>query len=186
MIDVTDPHAKASDWRPLIETTLSRVWPDLVNGTHWIEAQVDVESGGDPKVMSNKGAMGLMQLMPGTAADLGVSNPFDPSMNLDGGVRYLRDQYLHLPEIPRDPDRLYWAFGSYNCGRAFINMALHLAREAGAVHWWEWNVGKAFLRDPRCEVHDKSPDWHQVWQYVDRIIQKYNQTYSAFVAKESQ
>ena len=56
-----------------------------------IRAMIQVESGWNTQAVSNKGAQGLMQLMPRTAAMLGVTNPFDPVQNIEGGVRYISD-----------------------------------------------------------------------------------------------
>ena len=55
-----------------------------------VRAVIEVESNFDRHAVSPKGARGLMQLIPSTGARFGVSDPFDPAQNIDGGVRYLR------------------------------------------------------------------------------------------------
>lgn len=56
-----------------------------------LHAVITVESGYDPQAVSQRGAVGLMQLMPQTARRYGVRNMYDPAQNIQGGARYLRD-----------------------------------------------------------------------------------------------
>jgi hypothetical protein len=78
--------------------------PDLVNSV------IRAESGFNPKAVSRKGAVGLMQLEPQTAAQLGVTDLFDPSANVDGGTRYLRELLV------RYNFDLIKALAAYNAG----------------------------------------------------------------------
>lgn len=77
--------------------------PELISGI------ILQESAGNPRARSHCGAMGLMQLMPETAARLGVSNPWDPAQNIDGGAKYIR-QMLDIF------GRIDHAIAAYNAG----------------------------------------------------------------------
>ena len=88
-----------------------------------VRAVVTAESDFDPNTVSSAGAMGLMQLMPGTARDLGVSDPFDPTQNIEGGARYLS---MMLERFDGDENK---ALAAYNWGPSNVEAGGRLPAE---------------------------------------------------------
>ncbi len=94
-----------SDLAPLIERAAAQTGLPAA----LIDAVIRTESGYRPRAVSRAGAKGLMQLMPGTARDVGVRDPFDPEQNIMGGARYLRRMFDRYGSL-----RL--AVAAYNAG----------------------------------------------------------------------
>lgn len=80
-----------------------------------VRAVVQAESGYNVRAVSNKGAVGLMQLMPATAVELAVASPFDPEENLRGGTRYLRAL------LERFGGDVTLALAAYNAGPSAVD-----------------------------------------------------------------
>jgi soluble lytic murein transglycosylase-like protein len=88
-----------------------------------VVAVIEVESQFNPYAVSHRGAQGLMQLMPATAASLGVRDAFDPRDNVDGGVRHLR--WL----LDRFEDDLPTVLAAYNAGEGTVLKKRTMPRE---------------------------------------------------------
>lgn len=164
----------AAQWRPLINKLAPQVWGKGftiagISIEDWTQAQVQAESGGNPNAVSPVGAQGLLQLMPFTAKELGVTSPFDPEQNLRAGMLYLKQQYDHFPEIPGDLDRLMFSYASYNCGRGFLNTALQIAESDRINEHWRWSVLAWYLMHRECTVAMRSPSYRDVWRYTAGI-----------------
>ncbi len=100
------PESGSVDLNEVVNSASQRYWldPDLVNSV------IKAESGFNVRAVSPKGAQGLMQLMPGTASQLGVPNAFDPAANVEGGTKYLREL------LERYNFDLVKALAAYNAG----------------------------------------------------------------------
>ena len=79
-----------------------------------VKSIIKAESNFNPRAVSNKGARGLMQLMPSTGADMGVRDFYDPEQNIDGGVRYFR---FLLDNFSGDVEL---SVAAYNCGQGRV------------------------------------------------------------------
>ncbi|GAB6062749.1 lytic transglycosylase domain-containing protein [Deferrisoma palaeochoriense] len=126
-------------WREAVRRTAPRYGLDPL----LVRAVIQVESGENPRAVSPKGAIGLMQLMPDTARELGVLDPYHPRDNVQGGTAYLARL------VERYGGRLDLALAAYNAGpgavdryggvppypetRRFVDRVLALYRAAKGV-----------------------------------------------------
>jgi soluble lytic murein transglycosylase-like protein len=109
--------ASAADLRKLYHPIVKQVAGKYGIDTELVHIVIRAESNYDAFAISSAGAMGLMQLMPATAAQYGVQNVFDPAQNIEGGVRYLKD-LVKLYKGQKDQTRLVLA--AYNAGQEAV------------------------------------------------------------------
>jgi membrane-bound lytic murein transglycosylase F len=104
-----------------------------------VAAQIYQESHFDPKRKSWVGAMGLFQIMPATAKELGIADPTDPEQSIRGGLKYMQQLSDHYKDVPDAIERYRFALAAYNTGFGHVDDARHLARadKKDATHWRE-------------------------------------------------
>jgi hypothetical protein len=127
-----------------------------------VHAIIQVESEYHPNAVSNKGAMGLMQLIPATAMRFGVENPFDPKQNIEGGVTYLK--YL----LDLFGGNLSLALAAYNAGENSV------LRQGGIPYYPETRDYVRKVADVygapvtgESKVKPKEPPKAPIYRYVD-------------------
>ena len=117
-------------------------------GWDWrlLASQVYQESRFDANATAWTGARGLMQLMPSTAEELGVSDPSQPEQSLEGGVRYLHQLRGAFEEIPDSLQQIKFTLAAYNCGLGHVQDARRLAATRGLdPDRWDQNVDQMIL-----------------------------------------
>lgn len=126
------------------------------------------------------GASGLMQLMPSTAKEMGVTNIYDPEQNIKGGTKYLKRMHSYWEQIPDSIQRIKFAIASYNCGYGHIKDAQRLAYMQGkdslnwdnGVDYFVLNLSKPeFYNDP--VVQFGYARGYEPYNYVKDIFDRY-------------
>lgn len=150
------------------------------HGFDWplIVAQLYQESRFDRKARSRAGALGLMQMMPRTAREFDVKDPYDPEQAIRGGVAYLR--WLHSrfePELTVK-DRIWFSLAAYNAGFGHVSDARRLASELGLdPNRWFDNVEEAMLLLSKRAWYRQATfgyvRGHEVTKYVREIRERY-------------
>lgn len=114
VVGATVPQATREKSRPY-DASINAHSERLGVAADLVRAVIQVESAFNPAAVSHKGAMGLMQLMPATAHELGVKNPFDPDQNIRGGVAYLKQL------LDRYDNNIELALAAYNAGAGNVD-----------------------------------------------------------------
>jgi membrane-bound lytic murein transglycosylase F len=128
-------------------------------GFDWrlVAAQVYQESRFDPEARSFAGALGLMQIMPRTAAAYGADDPTEPASNVAAGVRYLGRQYGLFEDVP-ESERIWFALASYNAGYGHVQDARRIARRQGFDSGvWFGQVETVMPLLARTEYYERAP-----------------------------
>lgn len=146
----------------------------LVKSLIYQESMFD---GGDKSWV---GASGLMQLMPATAKELGVTDPNNPDQNIKAGCKYLKRMYSYWDQIPDSIQRIKFAMASYNCGYSHIKDAQNLAIKYGKDSLqWDEGVDQFVLNLAKPEYYNDDvvefgyARGSEPYEYVQDIFERY-------------
>ncbi len=152
-----------------------------------LAAQIYQESQFDPKEKSWAGARGLMQVMPKTGKEFGITKLYDPEENLKAGTRLLAWLTDYWKEIPDEDERLKFILASYNAGQGHVQDARRLAQKLGKnPDIWDGNVAESILKKAQKKYYTDEVvrfgycRGEEPYNYVQEILYTYGQ-YSRFI-----
>ena len=120
--EVRPPQAQRDISREEIDRIIEKRARKYGINPDFIRAIVRCESNYDPSAMSSAGAIGLMQLMPETAREMGVENPWSPVENIEGGVKYMVRLLMEFKDVTK-------ALQAYNFGPDHVKRGVNIPRE---------------------------------------------------------
>jgi membrane-bound lytic murein transglycosylase F len=134
---------KISKYDDIIKENASKIGWDW----RFLCSQVYQESRFDPKAKSWAGAGGLIQLMPATAKEVGVTNSFNPEENVSGGVKYLDKIRDRFEAVKDSTQKVKFTLAAFNCGAGHVFDAMRLAEKNGKnPNIWDENVEEYILK----------------------------------------
>jgi hypothetical protein len=148
----------ASRYDPIIEKYAGeyRLDPSLVRSI------IATESAFNPRAISNKGARGLMQLMPATASRVGVRNITDPEENIRGGMKHLRSL---LDTFDND---LILSLAAYNAGENLVQRIQRIPNYP-ETHAYVRKVTQRYGKKEMAQTESLGPAWPRTFRYVDDL-----------------
>lgn len=154
-----------------------------------LTSMVYQESQFNPKSNSWTNASGLMQLMPETAKELGVTNRNDPEQSIKGGLKYLKQLYDKFDKVEDSIQRIKFTMASYNCGLYHVKDAQRLAKKRGLNPTnWDLNVEDMILELSLPKNYNDDVVKYgfvrgiEPYNYVNQIFERYHH-YIQFIEK---
>lgn len=145
-------------------------------------AQMYQESKFDPKAKSFAGALGLMQVMPRTAKELGFANLYEPKNSLGAGITYMNWLEARFPGELDFQERIFFTLAAYNAGTGHVRDARKLAKTLGYdSNKWFGNVEQAMLKLSKPEYYKKARFGYVRGREPVEYVRKIHDRYLAYI-----